>query len=317
MTDALRTIATEEVACDFCGSREGEVVARGRDFEYDTCANEWTFVRCRSCALVYLNPRPAISELDTIYPPSYEPFHFHETGTSVIMRARDYVQGRTAHAIRKLIPEDAAILDVGCGSGQFLHLLRRHGSPKWRLYGNDFSDAALDAVKSRGFDVLRGRFETIETDLRFDMIVLNQAIEHLESPSDVVRKGAELLAPNGVFFIETPSTSGLDARLFRDRYWGGYHFPRHWTLFDERTLTRLVEKFGLAVVDVKSLPSPAFWTQCIHHYCLDRGWTTRARFWTIWNPFPLALFTTIDLIAGTVGPTSNMRLVARKAAQKS
>ena len=165
-----------DVRCDWCGARDAE----------PTCLNEFTFVRCRPCGLVYLDPRPAADELDTIYPPEYEPFHFHESRNPLIRHGRTAVQRRKAVAIAAVAPDDATILDIGCGSGQLLELLRRHGRPGWRLVGNDFSEVAVRNLERLGLEALSGRFEEIETPLRVDVAILNQAIEHLERPSRVL-----------------------------------------------------------------------------------------------------------------------------------
>jgi SAM-dependent methyltransferase len=314
MTANPNRIATEDVVCDYCGEHvPSTIVSRGRDFEYDTCANDFTFVRCDRCDLVFLNPRPTVDTLGTIYPPSYEPFHFDEMSSSLIGRARNLMQKRSVGVIAGLLPQDAVIIDAGCGSGQLLALLQRYGSKSWTLYGNDISTESLARIEQRlGIGTIPGRFEAITTDVRFDMIILNQTIEHLDRPSHVVAKAAELLRPGGVLFIETPSLDGVDHAIYRRRYWGGYHFPRHWVLFTERTLRRVMTRFGLETVRVDYLPSPAFWIQSVHHLLADKGFPRLARFWTIRNPLPLAMATAFDVIAGKLYRTSNMRLVARK-----
>jgi 2-polyprenyl-3-methyl-5-hydroxy-6-metoxy-1,4-benzoquinol methylase len=262
---------------------------------------------------VYLDPRPAADELDTIYPPEYEPFHFHETRNPFVRYGRAVVQRRKAAAIASVAPEEATILDIGCGSGQLLELLRRYGRPAWRLVGNDFSEVAVRNLERLGLEALPGRFEEIDTPLRFDVAILNQAIEHLERPSRVFEKAAAFVKPGGVIVIETPSLDGLDARLFRRRHWGGYHFPRHWTLFTAETLARHLSRHGFEPVRVDYLPSPAFWCQSLHHVLLDRGAPRRvADLSSIRNPLPLAFFTAFDLAVGRMRPTSNMRLVARR-----
>jgi SAM-dependent methyltransferase len=266
------------------------------------------------CKLVFLDPRPVVGELDTIYPPEYEPFHFGESRNPFVRHGRDAVQRGKVRALSRLVPEAANVLDAGCGSGELLRLMRRLGPSGWRLVGNDFSDIALEYVRRLGIETLPGRLEDVRTDLRFDLVVLNQTIEHLQSPRSVVEKAHELLRPNGVLAIETPSVDSLDARLFRTRHWGGYHFPRHWTLFDTRTLRKLVEGAGFAVESIERLPSPAFWCQSLHHACLDRrrlAWL--APFWTIRNPLALSAFTSFDLARRRWAPTSNMRVVARRA----
>lgn len=310
-------IPVVQVNCDLCGEETSPViVATGIDFEYATCSNNFSVVRCNRCGLHYLNPRPAISSLGVIYPESYEPFHFHESESPFIKYGRAFVQKKKVDVISRLAPRDAAIIDVGCGSGHLLSLIKRYGSPDWRLYGNDFSDVSLANLERLGIDALSGRFEEIDTALRFDLIILNQTIEHLDSPSRIVEKAGKLIKPGGVLFIETPSIDGPDAQLFRRRYWGGYHFPRHWSLFDESSLRRLVSSHGFDPIKVEYLASPAFWIQSFHHAFLDRKYPKpMVEFWTIRNPLALGFFTLLDTAIGRIARTSNMRLIARRSSR--
>ena len=302
------------VSCDLCGRETStRIVANGVDFEYATCPNTFSIVRCNECGLHYLNPRPDISTLNIIYPQSYEPFHFHESTNPFIRYGRAFVQKKKVKAISRLVPPDGSIIDVGCGSGYLLSLLKRYGSPDWKLYGNDFSEVSLANLERLGIQAAAGRFEELDTALQFDLIILNQTIEHLDSPSSVVEKASHLVKPGGALFIETPSTEGMDARLFRSRYWGGYHFPRHWSLFDESSLRRLVELHGFETVKVDYLASPAFWVQSFHHLFLDKSYSRQVvNFWTIRNPLALAVFTILDTISARIGKTSNIRLIARR-----
>jgi hypothetical protein len=131
----------------------------------------------------------------------------------------------------------------------------------------------------------------------------------------VVARLANLLAPGGYLFIETPSTDGADSRLFRRRYWGGYHIPRHFWLFNETSLRQLLTDVGLEITDVRYLCSPAFWIQSFHHLALDHGWFHLARFLSEKNPALLAAFSAIDILSISLGgQTSNIRVIAKKHA---
>ena len=55
----------------------------------------------------------------------------------------------------------------------------------------------------------------------FDVILMLNLIEHVDNPGELLRKAHRLLAPNGIVVVKTPNTDSLDARLFRNRNWGG------------------------------------------------------------------------------------------------
>jgi SAM-dependent methyltransferase len=293
------------------------VVATGYDFEYRSCANEFQIRRAADCDLLYVFPQPAPEELATIYPPDYLPFQFHKL-RGVVRWARDLVQGRKARSILRMAGPEGKVLDVGTGSGALVQQLARLKGSHANLYANDFSRAVLDPLASQGFETIVGQAELLDTPERFQVICLNQVIEHLRNPVHVVAHLSSLLAPGGFLFIETPSTDGKDSRLFSRRYWGGYHIPRHFWLFNERTLRQLLEGAELEIIEVRYLCSPAFWIQSLHHALLDHGWFRLAGLFSERNPLLLTLFTALDMISIALGgSTSNMRVVARKGVTAS
>lgn len=303
-----------KVSCPLCGAASSKTIASGYDFEYGTCDQEFSFRECNNCSLIYLSPRPQMTELSKIYPVQYNPFHFHEIKNPIVRLGRSFIQRKKVLTIRKLISKTANIIDVGCGSGTLLMLLKKYGLKKWRLFGNDFDLESLNRLKKLGIETIPGRFEEIKTDLRFNLIILNQTIEHLEYPDRMVKKAAELLTSRGFLFIETPSIEGLDAKVFRHRYWGGYHIPRHWTLFSSTSISKLLTTQDLQQIKISYLASPSFWIQSFHHYFLDKNYPKWwVNFWVFKNPFLLAFFTLLD-IGAIVGdyPTSNMRVIAQK-----
>jgi len=307
----LRTVT---VPCNNCGQTAGQIVAQGPDFEYRTAAEEFTMVRCSGCGLVYLNPRPAPEELPTIYPERYIPYHFDDHLTPFMRRARTFLQREKAKAIQRLAPPAAVVWDVGCGGGFLLECLQKYGSPAWRLLGIDISESALEKVRARGIETRCGRFETLDlAPGSCDVIILNQVIEHLDDPARIVTKAHQTLKPGGVLFIETPSLDGWDAKLFFSRHWGGWHFPRHWTLYTRSSLCRFLESRGFLVERVQWLLSPNFWAQSVHHRWVDRGLPEKyARFMDCRNPLVMGLFSVVDLVQMLCGQTSNMRVIARK-----
>lgn len=296
----------------FSSQKDAILLAQGRDYEYNTCENEFYFYQCSETGLLFLDPRPADSELKIIYPPNYLPYCFNQL-PFLVRQARDFVQKGKVKTIQKLINPEANILDFGCGNGDLLRLLRRYGSLQWKLHANDFNQDALALLAQEGFEVYPGDIKSINLTNYFDLIILNQVIEHLDDVRGVIEAIQRLLKPGGIIFIETPSFDGLDARLFKSRYWGGYHFPRHWYIFNARLLEQLLSEFKFAEIQHEYLTSPSFWVQSFHHFFLDKGYRSIAGFFKASNPFIMAVFTVFDLLMLKLGrPTSNLRMIGRK-----
>ena len=289
------------------------VVASGYDFEYRTCLNQFEIRRANDCPLMFVFPQPTSEALEVIYPPHYIPFQFNKL-RGPTRWARDFIQSGKARVILRLAGTNGSILDVGAGSGVLLRQIARIKGNRENLCANDSSESALASLQREGFQVIRGLAENLNSSRQFQVITLNQVIEHMSDPRGVLARLTELLAPAGYLFLETPSTDGLDARIFRKRYWGGYHIPRHFWLFNEASLTQLLMELGLRVVDVRYLCSPVFWVQSFHHVLLDWGWVRWSRLISERNPLLLAPFAAIDLLQIAVGnKTTNMRVVVQKA----
>ena len=309
-------LATVEVACCVCHAQGGTTLARGWDFEYGTTREELPLLRCAGCGHVYLSPRPAESELATIYPPDYYSYDMERSINPIALRAKRFLDRRKARALLRLAPTPAPrCLDVGCGDGRLLDLLAAAGVPPGNLHGVELSERAIARVRERGYHGHLGRIEEVDLPAgSFDFVTLFQVIEHVSDPEATLRALARLLAPGGVLVVETPNVRSLDARLFRRRYWGGYHFPRHWNLFDREGLARLGRGCGLEPVRLETFVCAVFWIYPFHHWLREKGLPRPIYrfFWPASNPLLLAAFTAVDMLLAPLGLSANLRGVFRR-----
>jgi SAM-dependent methyltransferase len=314
-TDPTVDLPTEAGACALCGRREGARLAAGPDFEYDTTRAELALWRC-PCGGVYLDPRPSPEACERIYPPEYYAYGFAERLGPLVRRFKAFAERAKLRAYRPFLGEGGRVLDVGCADGELLAALRRASGLALRLEGVEFAPAAIAGAERRGITVHRGRIEEVSLPAdAFDVVIMNQLIEHVTDPHEVLCTLAGTLRPGGHLFVETPNLDSLDARLFRRRYWGGYHLPRHFHLFDRQTLPRLARRAGLVPVALRPLVCPQFWILSLHNWLVDRGARGVAvRLFNPFNPVCLAPFTVIELVHQRLWWTSNLQMIARREA---
>lgn len=206
-------------------------------------------VRCSACELVHATAGYAPRFLNDHYadrargaPPSDAPL----TSRPGSERKRHALElyDRLTHGQLCPAPPGGLALDVGCGPGLLLDLLRDAG---WGTVGIERSGAAAEAIAA-GHRVLAIDIEIDRTDLdeRFGLITLTHLLEHLRRPVDALRWVAEHLRDDGVAIVEVPNWDDLARPLWGSRY-RPLELGDHLSFFDRRTLAALVERSGLAL----------------------------------------------------------------------
>jgi SAM-dependent methyltransferase len=282
--------ATEPVPhCCLCGSARNCTMLTNYD-RWHRQPGCFRLVRCRDCGLVRLSPRPSPESLDVYYPDG-EYYAFRpgcEPGADRVRRAErlrgalrealltklgypEPFSPRVAQFISAISPPmvvrrahydddgfptfvaGGRALDIGCGNGDFLRILRRHG---WGVFGVDISPAAAAAAARLDIDVHVGPVETLPPGTGpFDLIRMSHVIEHTCDPMTTLRQVAALLTENGSLYIETPN---IGAWSFRQcgKYWFPLDTPRHLWLFRLETLTNMLAAAGLRPRRMWTKPCP-------------------------------------------------------------
>lgn len=312
--ESTRDIALEVQECCVCKSSTSAQIASGVDFEYGTTAHEFRAVRCVQCGLIYLNPRPASSELARIYPPTYHAFQFSEENFGLAYRVRRWLEARRLLSCAGPLRAGSRILDVGCGDGFHLRLLTEFGDKSWRAEGLDTSEPAVIAARRAGLNVHLGSIESGALPERtFDVVFLIATIEHVPDPRTLLAAVFRVLRPGGRVIVVTDNTATADFRIFGRRHWGGYHFPRHWNLFNRKNLEKLSLSIGFEPVKIETIVSPVNWVYSIRNRLQDWG---APRFlyqqFSLSTPIPLAIFTAVDFGFHAFGHGALLRATLRR-----
>jgi SAM-dependent methyltransferase len=147
----------------------------------------------------------------------------------------------------------------------------------------------------------------------YDLAFAIATLEHVDDPVQVLEAVRSLLRPGGRIVLVTDNTDTVDFRLFQHRYWGGYHFPRHWNLFNSKALRRLALKVDLEVLQLTTILSPVNWVYSIHNALVDWGappWLIQQ--FTLKSPLALGLFTLIDGLYQILGHGALLRVTLRR-----
>lgn len=145
------------------------------------------------------------------------------------------------------------VLDIGCGIGAELIRLNNRG---WSIYGTDYNRIAIDALN----ESFPGRFQVSGGGAggwteAFDVIMLNQVLEHLVDPQAMLRGLRGMLAPGGQLVIVTPNAASWARSLFGS-HWVQYWPPEHVALYGPAQLKRLLSDSGWLTQDISTYAAP-------------------------------------------------------------
>jgi len=140
------------------------------------------------------------------------------------------------------------VLDIGCGTGQFLTVAREEG---WDVSGLEIGRASTTyANDTLGLNVTCGSLYDYQGDPEsLDAISMIEVIEHLEQPTKALQKSHELLRKDGLLLVTTPNFDSLYRRLFGNRWWVINCEDEHIVFFTLDTLAGMLQENGFEVVD--------------------------------------------------------------------
>lgn len=278
-------------ACPVCGETVRDPLhANLTDGLFHCSADRWNLWRCGHCHSAYLDPRPTPASIHQAYASYYThqsapPKRTYTQLNPLRRLRRALVNGYTnaqfgtqetpalaagaaivrlvPKARRKLdreyrhLPRSAAgtrvVLDIGCGSGEFLKSARACG---WSVVGVDPDPRACDTARLSGLDVRQGGLEQFDGQSQiFDAITMSHVIEHVHQPAQVLKDCLRLLRPGGHLWLETPNIGSLGHARY-GRHWRGLEPPRHLVLFNQGSLISLLKDTGFQSITVKPGSSP-------------------------------------------------------------
>ena len=228
-------VPTREVDCPLCGSAKHARLFAKHGF---------TFVRCRDCSLVFVNPQLEESVVLEEYRTAVTNDLWFDVLTSERQQALD--RAKFGEVLDALEPYRGRLLDVGCSIGLFLHLAGERGwqgvglepAPRARKHARDVYglDVRPVPVADAGF--------APET---FDAVALLSVLEHATEPLALLRGCARVLRPGGALYAIVPNVESLACRVLgaEARTFDGRN---HLVYFSAATLGDALGRSGFEVV---------------------------------------------------------------------
>lgn len=168
-----------------------------------------------------------------------------------------------------------SVLEVGCSTGLMLSLIKERG---WQVMGIEPSNTAAKIAKKKGIKVIARKFEQVRIKNKFDLIMFNHTLEHLEDPYSVLKKAASLLRKGGLIYIDLPNFDSVAAKLLKGK-WGLLLPEEHLWHFTQVSLDRLLTKLGFEIIFTKKV-SGIFDVDSPFKELLVSGTSLKKRFFT-------------------------------------
>lgn len=282
MTDSAHSIPVLPApACPICGS-EGPVVLRDCHDYICRLPGIWQFRECNRCRSLWLDPRPTDASIPALYPENYRftrsdsvsqignvatvvggvklaiventygYSRLKETANSKlgvnlgnVLSGVRLARDKAGHAVRFLhCRHDAHLLDVGCGNGAFLSLMRSLG---WTVRGIEPDASAAAYARGRGLEVEVNSLEQASLPpATYDAITMTHVAEHFPLPARTCELLAPALKPGGVLVSISPNPWSLLRRMFRN-HWYDLDPPRHFALPSPQGYRMILEPLGFEV----------------------------------------------------------------------
>jgi len=257
-------------SCKICGSN---------NYSFFGYLRSWRLVKCDKCGFYYVNPRPTIEDMASYYKKDY--YHKTETLENKIKELNgDGVQSvwnkgsiplfeDISTRIKSIKPK-GRILDIGCGYGFFLNVMKKNG---YSTIGVEPNSLAADyAKKINGLEVFNGTLEEASfASYFFDIITMNGVLEHLFEPEKTLLECKRILKNGGLCVVSCPNAGfGLPFVYLYKIFFGDnipvdklklsmFDAPNHLSFFTSRSIKALFKKVGyeiLCIVNPVTIKNP-------------------------------------------------------------
>jgi ubiquinone/menaquinone biosynthesis C-methylase UbiE len=233
--------------------------------------NKYTLKQHNEFGFLQIDPLPSDDEITEFYAKEFysgEYSKFNDSSLEVQLENRAFYEGNwsdMAFHIETILQrpiKETTLLDVGCGWAQALLYFSDLGS---ECYGFDPAPEAIEYGLNKGLKLKHAGMDKMNVfeGTRFDVVMLNNVLEHLSNPVDVLKEIKEdVLKPDGLIIIDVPNEFNAFQKagqeLFNLEEWWVAP-PGHLNYFSKDTLTNLLEGVGYSVkVAESSFPLEMF-----------------------------------------------------------
>jgi SAM-dependent methyltransferase len=252
--------------CKICLNVAGNTTHTAREMMFGT-RDEFKYIECAKCGCLFIKDIP--EDLSQYYTSGYYSMNLKRIDLlkfyfgALILRfclpfsqlrailSRLYNISKFEWLLDYSFKKNLRILDVGCGVGKLLLILRHLGFSQ--LTGVD-PFITQDTFYRNGVSILKK--ELVDLKGQFDFIMLHHSFEHLPDPFSALQELNRLLCPGGIVLIRMPVSQTYAWKRYGTK-WAQMDAPRHLFLYSVESFKILADKTGFKI-DKLRFDSSAF-----------------------------------------------------------
>ncbi|MBK7572715.1 MAG: methyltransferase domain-containing protein [Bacteroidetes bacterium] len=246
--------------CPVCGGESSKKVMDCID--YTVSRETFSIVQCTKCGFKYTNPRPDDKEIGKYYE-SEEYVSHSNSKKGLINTVYHWVRNYSLRKKVELINSQSKkgnLLDIGCGTGEFLSTAVANG---WKGQGIEPNDKARNqAISNHKLNVLPESGIASLQNNNFDVITMWHVLEHVHTLNERVLEIYSLLKPGGKAIIAVPNCTSYDASVY-GKEWAAYDVPRHLYHFTPETMKALFRKHKMDFVQSYPMKFDSFYVSML------------------------------------------------------
>jgi len=231
--------------------------------DHSVSGEEFDLLYNESLDMLETSPKPTADKLPDYY--KSENYISHtDSKRNLFEKVYQIVRNISLKNKLKLInsfsSEEKNLLDIGCGTGDFLKILKED---KWLVTGIEPNDEARTIANQKTNNrVHKNEYLLQLKENSFDVITLWHVLEHLPDLEEQIAAFKKLLKKNGTLIIAVPNYKSFDARYYNE-FWAAYDAPRHLWHFSKKSIEKLFSQKSMRVLKTLPMKFDAFYVSLL------------------------------------------------------
>lgn len=246
-------------SCPICGSNESELYLESKD--YSTSKEPFSIRQCSGCSFRFTSPVPSEDKIGSYY--ESEDYISHTDSKKGVMNKVYHIVRKKAIRNKEYLIDtfnvEKSLLDIGCGTGDFLHFCKEHG---WDILGLEPDAGARSICAKKGVPVKDiDELHRLE-DKSVSVITMWHVLEHVYHLNRDFDKIKSVLKDDGKLVVAVPNCSSYDAQKYGE-FWAAYDLPIHLYHFRPNDIKTLAEKYDMKVDKILPMKYDAYYVSML------------------------------------------------------